>query len=271
MRISESKCFSWHGFCLLLQSITRFLGGRDVQGVEVPTGQARLASGTSSNQHNWRTLRAATPRARAARSSPSHLQKHSDISRTGKREKFPPCRARRSCDLPLGRVGQRKTKDFWVQLFDPLLERAQLEGQAVPFRPAFLQSRPLIYAADMQTRCCYTAFTHSACVCMLWTLHLLSVLQSLHRDDSKDYVEKVPCVPQCPFPCSVMMEAWKEEFVLHFHFLLKVCALFELYLFSHLADDVSLGFFFSESNTCVCSYRHKLLYWEMARNSVRGG
>lgn len=112
MRISESKCFSWHGLCLLLQSITRSLGGRDVQGVEVPAGQARLASGTSPNQHSWRALRAATPRARAARSSPSHLQKHSDTSRPGKREKFPPYRASRNWDLPLGRMGSEEDKNF---------------------------------------------------------------------------------------------------------------------------------------------------------------
>lgn len=58
MRISESKCFSWHGLCLPLQGITRSLGGRDMQRVEVPTGQARMASGTSSDQHNRRALRA---------------------------------------------------------------------------------------------------------------------------------------------------------------------------------------------------------------------
>lgn len=151
---------------------------RNLQRVEVPIGQAL---GTSSDQRNWRALRPAIPRARAARSSPSHLQKHSDTSRPGKREKFPPCRAGIS---PLWEWGQRKKKNFWVQLLDPLLERAQLEGQADPFSPAFLQSWPLIYAADMQTMCCYSAFTYSACVCLLWTLHLFSVLQSQHRDDT---------------------------------------------------------------------------------------
>lgn len=50
MRISESKCFSWHGLCLLLQGITRSPGGMDMQRVEVPIGQARLAPGTSSDR-----------------------------------------------------------------------------------------------------------------------------------------------------------------------------------------------------------------------------
>lgn len=70
----------------------------------------RAGSGTSSSQHNWRALGAATTRARAARPSDSHLQKYSDTSRTGKREKFPPCRASRSWDLPLGRVGPEEEK-----------------------------------------------------------------------------------------------------------------------------------------------------------------
>lgn len=111
MRISESKYFSWHGLCLLLQGITRSLGGRDMQRVEVATGQARMASGSSSDQHNRRALRAATSRARAARrTSPSHLPKPSGTSRPGKREKFPPCRASRSWDFPLVRMESEEEK-----------------------------------------------------------------------------------------------------------------------------------------------------------------
>lgn len=46
------------------------------------------------------------------------------------------------------------------------------------------------------------------------------------RWHTKDYVEKVPYMPRCQFPHSVMLEVWKEKFVLNFHFLLKVCFCF---------------------------------------------
>lgn len=170
---------------------------------------------------------------------------------------------------------QRKKKCIWVwvQLFDPLLEMVQLQGQAVPFRPAFLQSWPLIYAADMQTRCCYGAFIYSACVCLLWTPHLLSVLQSLQRDDTKEYVEKAPCMPQCSFLCSVVVEAWKKEFILHFHLLVKVCLCFVPALpFVPPIRICFFGiFFFSENSICVHSYSLKLPYSEIAWTFVRGG
>ena len=55
-----------------------------------------------------------------------------------------------------GRKSAFKTEFSYIR---PLLERAQLEGQAVLFRPAFLQIWPLITAAAMQTRCCY------GCIC----------------------------------------------------------------------------------------------------------
>lgn len=270
MRISESKCFSWHGLCLPLQGITRSLGGRDMQRVEVPTGQARMASGTSSDQHNRRALRAEPgqpgPLLHVCKSTVTLL------GREKGRNSHPAGQAGAGIS-PLWEWSQRKKKCFWVwvQLFDPLLERAQLEGQAVPFRPAFLQNWPLIYAADMQFRCCYGAFTYSAYVCLLSTLHLLSVLQSLQKDSSKEYVEKVPWMPQCPFSCSVIVDAGKEGFVLHFHFLVKIClcfvqALFEL-TFSLTYHSMFLWDFFFLWKQYLCTFLQSQTF--VFRNSMK--
>lgn len=123
MRISESKCFLWHGLCLLPQGTTRSLGKRDcryccrgdmrraeVHRAAAAVGQDKPASGTSTDRHNWRAPRAALPGSRAARSLPPHLQKHGDSSRPGIREEFPPSRASRTWDCLLVRVGWEAEK-----------------------------------------------------------------------------------------------------------------------------------------------------------------
>lgn len=111
MRISESKCFSWHGLCLLLQGITRSLGGTDMLRVELPTGHARMASGTSSDQHNRRALRAATLRARAARSSPSHLQKARWHFQARKKGEIPTLQGKQEPGSPTCESGVRGRKN----------------------------------------------------------------------------------------------------------------------------------------------------------------
>lgn len=177
MRISESKRFLWHGLCLLPQGTMRSLGkrdcccchGRDMRRVELlhttaAVGQGKPASSTSTNWHNSGVARAAPPGTRAARSSPPHLQRHSDSFRLGIREEFPPSRASRTWNHLLARVGWGGRKNAFEIEFSytsSLLERAQLEGQADVFRPAFLQNWPLITAAAMQTGCCY------GCICLL--------------------------------------------------------------------------------------------------------
>lgn len=120
---------------------------RNLQRVEVPIGQAL---GTSSDQRNWRALRPAIPRARAARSSPSHLQKHSDTSRPGKREKFPPCRARRSWDLPFVRVGSEEEKELLSSVTWPIA------GEGSAWRSGW-SLQPCVPAKLAINLCCWHA------------------------------------------------------------------------------------------------------------------
>lgn len=159
MRISESKCFLWHRLCLLPQGTTRQMGlslllqRGHVEGGGTPWGRA---------SQPWATAPTSTTATRAARSFPPRLQKHGDSSRLGTGEEFPPSRESRTQECLLVRVAKGKEKCFAIEFsyISSLLERAWLEGQAVLFRPVFLQSWLLITASAMQIPCCY------GCICL---------------------------------------------------------------------------------------------------------
>lgn len=166
MRISESKCFLRHGLCLLPQGAMRSLGkqdgcycshychGGDTQRVEVhctatTVGQDKPASGTSTNWHNWDD---------SSQVLASTFVKAWWLSQAGNKREIPTLQSKQDLGLPAsgsGVGGRKKAFEIEFSSISSLLERAWLEVQAVLFRPAFLQSWPLITTAAMQTRCCY--------------------------------------------------------------------------------------------------------------------
>ena len=80
-------------------------------------------------------------------------------------------------------------------------------------------------------------------------------------------------MPPCPFLRSEEGEVWTEDFVLPFHFLLKVCLCFVWALpFLPFSRWVCFfGIFVSENSHCVWSHRHELPYLVFTRKFARGG
>lgn len=80
-------------------------------------------------------------------------------------------------------------------------------------------------------------------------------------------------MPPCPFPRSVVAEAWTGGFVLPFHFVLKVCLCFvwALPFLPFIRWVCFLGIFLPENSHCVWSYSRELPYLVLARKFARGG
>lgn len=163
MRISERKCFSRHGAPRGLWANGTVAAAAEGTG---ESGGALLCScrgaGRAGLGHPHPPAQLGGTEGCPAWSSRPQLQKHGDFQ-AGNKRGISTLQSKRELGSAASESGVRGRKNAFETEFSyisSLLEMAWIEGQAVLFRPAFLQSRPLITAAAMQTRCCY------GCICL---------------------------------------------------------------------------------------------------------
>lgn len=232
MRISWSECLAWHGLWLLPQGTGRSLGRGDLLLCRGDMGRMEVPHTTAG-----RPQAPALTGARAARSQPLHLQKHSGSFRLGTREDFLSFQERifpsRIWDCLLVRAKQGLSEGllWWVQLYW-LIAR---EGSA---RQLFCSGlHPLKLSFNY---CCCHSDQVLLCLYLLIplcvpALNLAFTFRSavLHRDDSKEYEEKATTCHLVHLPAQ-----WWLRFEWNFFspFPLPFKGLFDLYLFTSLSD-----------------------------------